>query len=116
MKPIFIPLFREFYEAYIRGAKSFELRGVTPVFNSTRIKSGIDVIISCGYGHNHRRNALIGAVYLYNSMSKVKSSSIYDEIIPQYLQGSNVDDFLKTYDSKYKYFIAFEIILKEKVV
>lgn len=116
MKVIFIPVFKEFYKAYVLGTKTYELRGAYGGFSPNRIKSGFKAVVSCGYGQNHRRNATIGAVYLYNSIDAVKSSGLFNKIVPDALQGSNIDEFLNNYALNNSHFIVFELKVYDKGV
>lgn len=58
-KPLFIPLRKEYFEAFERGDKGSELRIYGPRWNERTCKPGRYVILSCGYG-KHRR--LLGRI------------------------------------------------------
>lgn len=53
-RPLFIPLRREFYEAFERGAKTDELRRYGPRWNERTCEIGRRVVLSLGYGAAHR--------------------------------------------------------------
>jgi hypothetical protein len=57
MKPLFIPLKTEFYEAFQRGEKDSELRLYGPRWNERTCPVGRPVILSKGYGTQHRMQA-----------------------------------------------------------
>lgn len=59
MKPLFIPLKTEFYDAFARGDKHSELRLYGPRWNERTCTPGRQVILSKGYGKQHRLNAVI---------------------------------------------------------
>ena len=59
MKPLFIPLRTEFFEAFLRGDKRSELRLYGPRWNERTCPPGRPVILSKGYGKAHRLNAVI---------------------------------------------------------
>jgi len=50
MKPIFIPLKTEYYEAFEDGSKTEELRLYGPRWNEKTCTVGRQVILSKGYG------------------------------------------------------------------
>lgn len=54
MKPLFIPLKRKFYEAFVRGEKDTEYRRRGPRWNAKTCAIGRAVVLSCGYGTRHR--------------------------------------------------------------
>jgi hypothetical protein len=59
MKPLFVPLKTEFYEAFVRGEKHSELRLYGPRWNERTCVPGRRVVLSKGYGKQHRLNAVI---------------------------------------------------------
>ena len=59
MKPLFIPLKTEFYEAFACGDKRSELRLYGPRWNERTCPVGRPVVLSKGYGKAHRLNAVI---------------------------------------------------------
>jgi hypothetical protein len=59
MKPLFIPLKTEFYEAFERGEKRSELRLYGPRWNEKTCPPGRPVVLSKGYGKAHRMTAVI---------------------------------------------------------
>ena len=59
MKPLFIPLKTEFYEAFVSGAKDTEYRIYGPRWNERTCHLGRDVVISKGYGKQARRTGTI---------------------------------------------------------
>lgn len=54
MKPLFIPLKREFFEAFCSGVKKIEFRKYGPRWNERTCKPGRGVILSLGYGKANR--------------------------------------------------------------
>jgi hypothetical protein len=59
MKPLFVPLRIEYYEAFARGEKHSELRLYGPRWNERTCVPGRRVILSKGYGKENRMNAVI---------------------------------------------------------
>lgn len=53
-KPLFIPLKTRYYEAFINGSKTEELRRYGPRWNEKNCAVGRDVVLSKGYGKQHR--------------------------------------------------------------
>lgn len=52
--PLFIPLRREFFLAFMHGTKVHELRLYGPRWNESTCWPGREVILSCGYGKTQR--------------------------------------------------------------
>ena len=59
MKPLFIPLRKEFFEAFERGEKMVEYRLYGKRWNGDSCKLGRAVVISCGYGKHRRLDGFI---------------------------------------------------------
>lgn len=58
-RPLFIPLKTEFYEAFVRGEKTSELRLYGPRWNERTCQPGRLVTLSKGYGKHSRRQGVI---------------------------------------------------------
>ena len=59
MKPLFIPLKTEFYEAFERGEKHAEYRLYGPRWNENTCTVGRPVVISHGYGKKRRMSGRV---------------------------------------------------------
>lgn len=59
MKPLFIPLYREHFEAFAGGRKRHEFRRYGARWNERTCWIGRRVTLSCGYGKKHRIDAWI---------------------------------------------------------
>ncbi len=59
MKPLFIPLKTVYYEAFVNGDKTEELRKYGPRWNEKTCFPGRDVTLSKGYGKQHRTSGKI---------------------------------------------------------
>jgi hypothetical protein len=59
MKPLFIPLYTEYYEAFKAGTKTEELRLYGPRWNHGTCKVGREAVISKGYGKQNRMKGRI---------------------------------------------------------
>lgn len=59
MKPLFIPLRREYYDAFLSGDKTEEFRPYGPRWNEQTCPIGRPVILSMGYGIKHRRRGTV---------------------------------------------------------
>lgn len=57
--PLFIPLKREYFEAFERGAKTEEYRRLGKVWNPKTCRTGRRVILSLGYGKSRRLTGII---------------------------------------------------------
>ena len=61
MKPLFFPLKSEYYEAFLEGSKTEELRLYGGRWNEKTCKKGRKVILSKGYGkHDRMRGKISG--------------------------------------------------------
>lgn len=58
-KPLFIPLRREFYDAFRDGSKTEEFRRHGARWNATTCRVGRPVVLSLGYG---KRNRMAGVI------------------------------------------------------
>ncbi len=87
MKPLFIPLKTEFYEAFKRGDKTEELRKYGPRWNEKTCVPGREVILSKGYG---KKNRLIGRIWRFKCQSGKLFGSSYRESIREIYGSENV--------------------------
>lgn len=58
-KPLFVPLKREYFEAFRRGEKTTEFRPLGPRWNERTCALGRSVVLSLGYGKAHRLAGII---------------------------------------------------------
>lgn len=58
-RPLFIPLKREFFEAFERGEKTEEYRVLGPRWNASTCRPGRSVILSLGYGKTRRLRGMV---------------------------------------------------------
>lgn len=61
-KPIFLPLKRQYFEAFERGEKSEEFRLLGPRWNPESITVGRAVVLSLGYGKQRRLRGVVRSV------------------------------------------------------
>lgn len=59
MKPLFIPLKREYFEAFQAGTKLEEFRPYGPRWNERTCPVGRPVVLSLGYGRAHRMAGVV---------------------------------------------------------
>lgn len=59
MKPLFVPLKTEYFNAFADGSKTDELRRYGPRWNEKTCAVGRDVVLSKGYGKHSRMNGRI---------------------------------------------------------
>lgn len=62
MKPAFIPLKREYFNAFKDGTKQWEYRKLGRQWVAKNFPSGRPVVLSLGYGKKHRLNGVVGSV------------------------------------------------------
>ena len=82
MKPLFIPLKTEFFEAFESGEKRDELRLYGPRWNERICPVGREVVLSKGYGKQNRLKGTIAAFRkqhgtLFGSTYKASIKQIY---------------------------------------
>jgi hypothetical protein len=65
-KPLFIPLKREFFEAFERGEKTEEYRPMGPRWNHETCRHGREVVLSLGYGKGRRLRGKIVAFTVHH--------------------------------------------------
>jgi len=78
MKPLFIPLKTEYYEAFADGSKREELRRYGPRWNERTCGVGRDVVLSKGYGKQHR---MTGRIWKFNRQHGSTFGSTYKAAI-----------------------------------
>lgn len=59
MKPLFIPLKSEYFDAFYNGKKTVEWRIYGPRWNDQTCTPGRKVVLSKGYGKYHRMDGII---------------------------------------------------------
>lgn len=59
LKPLFIPLKSEYFNAFMVGSKTSEWRLYGPRWNERTCVTGRDVILSKGYGKAHRLSGIV---------------------------------------------------------
>lgn len=64
--PLFIPLKREFFEAFVRGEKTCEYRVLGPRWNAQTCKIGRSVTLSLGYGKTRRLHGIVTSFDVLN--------------------------------------------------
>lgn len=74
LKPLFIPLNTEFYEAFKNGSKTEELRAYGPRWHEETCRPGREVILSKGYGKNNR---MIGEIFSFKRQHGSTFGSTY---------------------------------------
>ena len=74
MKPIFIPLKTEYFEAFADGNKREELRRYGPRWNERTCAVGRAVVLSKGYGKRHR---MVGRIWKFKRQHGSTFGSTY---------------------------------------
>jgi hypothetical protein len=59
MKPLFVPLKSEYFDAFMAGIKTSEWRLYGPRWNERTCVPGREVILSKGYGKAHRLTGIV---------------------------------------------------------
>lgn len=84
MTPLFIPLKREFYEAFERGDKTEEYRLYGPRWNEKTCVVGRPVVLSLGYGKQHRMTGVIS----YFSVQRGSNMQGFQRIALRHVYGT----------------------------
>jgi hypothetical protein len=71
MTPLFIPLKREYFEAFANGSKRHEYRIFGPRWNKQTCMTGRPVTLSCGYCKQRRLSGIIQGVQVMVNPSKL---------------------------------------------
>lgn len=69
MKALFIPLKREYYEAFVSGRKGNEYRKYGPRWNEKTCVIGRPVVLSLGYGKKNRAEGKVTAFAKTNQLT-----------------------------------------------
>jgi hypothetical protein len=77
LKPLFIPLKREYFEAFASGAKTAEYRKYGARWNEKTCAPGRPVLLSCGYGKQRRLCGVITAFEIKNWLEVEAARPIY---------------------------------------
>jgi len=72
-KPLFIPLKREWFEAFRDGRKTIEYRPFGPRWNERTCLVGRPVVLSLGYGKAHRLTGRVARFAASTAPSKLPS-------------------------------------------
>jgi hypothetical protein len=86
MKPLFIPLKKEYFEEFEHGEKTTEYRQYGPHWNERTCTPGRPVILSCGYSKHRRLKGII------KDFRKVPVLSSKDRDSYQSIYGTNASD------------------------
>ena len=80
MKPLFIPLKGEYYDAFADGSKTWEYRPYGPRWNERTCSMGREVVLSRGYGKAHR---LRGKVVAFTKSQDMTQTELWQSIYGQ---------------------------------
>lgn len=78
VRPLFIPLKGEFYDAFANGSKTEELRIYGPRWNEKTCVPGRAVVLSRGYG---KKNRMAGEIWKFKRQHGATFGSTYKEAI-----------------------------------
>jgi hypothetical protein len=78
MKPLFIPLKSQYFNAYTDGSKTEELRLYGKRWNEKTCSEGRPVVLSKGYGKQHR---LAGSIWRFKKQHGSTFGSTYKAAI-----------------------------------
>ncbi len=78
MKPLFIPLKREWFEKFKDGSKTVEYRPLGPRWNPGTCTKNRPVVLSLGYGKDHRLHGRVEAFWTSEALTP-EFKAIYGE-------------------------------------
>ena len=93
-KLLFIPLKKEFYDAFKDGSKTWELRGNYGQFKSSRIVVGRRARLARGYGYP-RLMATVMEFHVYNDLDDIPPD-IWNNTVPPHLRNQRTTVDLAT--------------------
>lgn len=70
-RPLFIPLKREYFEAFERGEKTEEYRKHCGPWNAQTCQVGREVVLSLGYGKSRRLRGVVASFHIENSPERL---------------------------------------------
>ncbi len=108
---LFVPLSAEFYMAFEKGDKTWELRGIKNQFNEQTVFTGKEVTLSLGYNTPHRLHGRVGEVKTFDTIDEALESIIGEKIIPPIIHQKKIESMKSVLMLNYNKFIAFEVIL-----
>ena len=76
--PLFVPLRAAYYEAFLDGSKTEELRLYGPRWNERTCAVGRDIVLSKGYG---KRSRMTGRIWKFKRQHGTTFGSTYKEAI-----------------------------------
>jgi len=88
MKPLFVPLKTEYFEAFASGKKTEELRAYGPRWNEKTCMAGRDVVLSKGYGKQSR---MTGRVWKFKKQHGSLFGSTYKAAILEVFGTLDID-------------------------
>lgn len=77
VKPLFVPLKREYYEEFVSGNKDTEYRKYGPGWNERTCQIGRPVVISMGYGKNRRSKGIIRSFDVISGTNISSAREVY---------------------------------------
>lgn len=77
-KPLFIPLMRQYYEAFLSGEKKFEYRKYGCGWHEGTCVVGRPVTLSMGYGKAHRVSGVITSFEVVHGSKTPNPESVKD--------------------------------------
>lgn len=77
IKPLFIPLKKQYYEEFVSGTKTVEYRKYGLGWNEDTCQIGRPVVISLGYGKNRRSKGTITSFGIIPSTQVPSAREVY---------------------------------------
>ncbi len=95
MKPLFVPLFREYFENFESGKQRVEIRPYGPKWNRGTCWPGRPITISYGYGKQRRIHGVVSKVIITEHMSLA------------YIEDWHIDAVNEIYGSSKKWILIY---------
>lgn len=72
IKPLFVPLYKQWFEKFESGEKTIEYRKYGPRWNEQVCTIGRPVILSCGYGKKRRLYGVVTAFTRIEDIAEIR--------------------------------------------
>lgn len=80
VKPLFVPLKKQYYEDFVTGNKDTEYRKYGPGWNERTCQIGRTVVISMGYGKYRRSKGIIRSFDVIDSSTIPSAREVYGPV------------------------------------
>lgn len=115
LKPLFLPLKKEYFEAFENGSKLWEVRREGGSWQKKHLISGREIVLSCGYGKQRRLRWVIGNVCRALCAPNLFDQVYFKHILPMCRNEDDAIDVVNSMCGKDVSLIAFRIYTHEEL-